>query len=137
MFKRRRFKQITTLEDRLAAWAKGILNQAEKLQPIEISNGVNQNSIALGETSTQISKLEKFYARIGCICRGMQDNQHTNVVVTAFANQFRKGAMIIEGVIELNDQNADPGFAATFVNFIVGSIFLGKPPAANHACAIR
>ena len=33
MFKRRRFKQITTLEDRLAAWAKGILNQAEKLPP--------------------------------------------------------------------------------------------------------
>lgn len=33
MFKRRRFKQITTLEYRLAAWVQGFRDQAEKLPP--------------------------------------------------------------------------------------------------------
>ncbi|MCK1299606.1 hypothetical protein IVB33_18905 [Bradyrhizobium sp. 24] len=33
MFKRRRFKQITTLKDRLAAWLQDLRGQAEKLPP--------------------------------------------------------------------------------------------------------
>lgn len=33
MSKRRRFKQITTVHDRLAAWVQGLRGQAEKLPP--------------------------------------------------------------------------------------------------------
>jgi hypothetical protein len=33
MQRRRRFKQVTTLQDRIAEWAAGIREQANKMQP--------------------------------------------------------------------------------------------------------